>query len=284
MLDCQKQILELKMNNLKLIFNSFYNIKQVVDYIKNGKGTGLSLLAIVAFLMTIALFAKVSLLLYPELNSQKVEEKVRESFSRLPKIEVADGKLVWEDNVKQTFVLANGLHLTVDTQNDSPTVKDIQNSFIYLSRHKIYVHSSARGQIKDISLSDLQTADGENPLELTSEKFQTLIIKMVNVFIWIFSIFALIIGFFFYWLGNIIFTALTRSIASNFSKTLVKREYFELRRLATMSTIPVIIVIDLMQILFGGPQSWVKWIAILVLGTILMLKYDSMDGKDTTKS
>ncbi|MFV0627314.1 MAG: hypothetical protein ACK5N8_08205 [Alphaproteobacteria bacterium] len=272
------------MNALKLIFKSFYDTKASDDYIKNGKGSGNSILALCALVSLLAYSLSFFPVMYGVMGGEKLENEIRSAFSRLPRIEIEKGELLWEDNVKEKFVLDNNIYLTVDTQNDFPSVKDIGNSIIYITKHDIYLHSPQNGQIRSISFDDIHEATGESHIDLTSEEIQTFFIKFTKIFFWFAIVFLAMGSFFSLWVGNVILTGLTRSISSNISKSIQKREYFETRRMGAISTTPVILSIDLIQHFAGFPSSFmIKWIFILAIATFIMIKRESLVQNGATE-
>lgn len=259
------------MTNLQLLFKSFYDIAFVRNYAKNGKGTGVSLMCLLALIMTCAfslsLYSKIS----PFLDNEKISISINEAFDKMPPLVIENGELVWEKDVVETFVFDKSLKMTVDTKNTVPSIKQMGTSVFYLTKTDLYVNN--KGKIQSVSWAEVQESFDQNPVDLKSPEVRESAILLAKYILITAFVFGFLFSFLFFWLMNGILSSLTRTIASKIYNRFHNMDYYEIRRTASAAVTPMLLLITASQVVLGQPSFWIKAAVVITVGILLMDKF-----------
>ena len=237
MLSCR-----LKTCPMSLLFRSFYDKLLAENYVSNGHGIGFSVLFLLAVLS--ALVHGVYTMFFlgtfsPELITEKITD--------FPTIEIRDGKIVQPENFFQRFSLGNGVHVTLDTTDNSEIIKDPSPNEIYISKNGVQF---VKGQ--KLELMPISKLLGTDNVTITAQNVTDFVQKTADDMIFILPIFVFLIAIpilFFKYAILIYVLALFSYLATLFSPLSL---HFESRmRLATVSAIPVLVFNFLFATVFG---------------------------------
>lgn len=260
------------MTGLKLLYKSFYDLTFVREYIKNGRGTGISIMALVALIMTIIVATPVAPKFIPLFNEKNVEQLINGFYQSIPPIVIEDGELQWEEDDYKVINLDKKNKIIIDTKTSIPSINQISQSFLYLTKTDVYINS--KGKFQSASWREVQEAfDNENPLDLTSEKMAALLAHAFKYVMIGFLIVATTFTFLTFWLVNSVLSALTRIICSTVYKRFKELNAYEIRRTATSAVTPILLVLAITKALTGFPGFWLKAIIVIVLGIFIMTRF-----------
>lgn len=257
---------------LKLLYKPFYDLAFTRDYIKNGRGTGIAVLALISLfftgLFTGFLYSKAA----PFITTEKLTEYVEEFFYKLPPIVIEDGELIWADDTIEKYNLDSKAILIVDTQHSSPPLHILKEAAFYLTSTDIYINNQ-KNRIQSISLADIQNLFGENPLDFSSAEAQDTIVFFLQYFMFI----GAVISFIFMFAGLLLFYGIlgtiTRAIAKRLSNKVKALEIGQYKRASAVAVTPVIITISLFTIFIYGLGFWLTSLLVIVTGILLIIKY-----------
>ena len=222
----------LKTCSMSLLFRSFYDKLLAENYIRSGHGIGCSPLFILAVLSALV-YAVYSIFI---LNTF-VPEMITEKIVDLPTIEIRDGKIVQPENFFQRFALGNGVHLTLDTTEDSEMIKDPSPNEIYISKSGVQFVKGQR-----VELMPLSKLLGTDNITITAENITDFVTQAAREMTVILPSLVFLIAVPFLFLKYVILVyllALFSYIMTLFSKTSLP---FEARmRLSAVSAIPVFV-------------------------------------------
>ncbi|MDD4556659.1 MAG: DUF1189 family protein [Alphaproteobacteria bacterium] len=261
------------MNSIKTIYNSFFNFNAGKKYIKESSNSGMGLLALSSLIVSLLFSLTIFLAIYPIMSGDKVERIISESFQKLPRIIIADGELVWEDNVKQRFVIDNGIHLIVDTQSSNPNIDEIKKSALYLTKTDLYVYNASNYKLQVFPLEKIQQVSGMNPLDLTSAEMQSFMASFLKAFFWIFISSFFLFGILYYWLICLAFAVVARWALRLIYKPFKEIKTEEMRRTIALAMIPSFLTLSVLQNLFSWPDSLFKWLIIAMITAALSILY-----------
>ncbi|MDR1694677.1 MAG: DUF1189 domain-containing protein [Lactobacillaceae bacterium] len=271
------------MTYLKLLYKTFYDLSFVKDYAKNGRGTGVALAGLLALIMIATFSSPIISKLSPVLNTDELRGHINAAFDKIPEIKVEDGELIWEDGVIETYSLDKQHHVTIDTQNDIPSMNQVSSATLYLTKSELYINNG-RGKIQSVSWTDIQEAFDKNPIDLTSPEMRETVVTIVKYFMIVFVAFAVLFAFFFFWIMNGILATITRALSSKIYKNFENMDHYIIRRTATAAITPVLLLITLSQALFNIPGFWGKAFLTIIIGTLLMSKFKPLSEDKETSS
>ena len=174
-------------------------------------------------------------------------ELITEKITDFPTIEIRDGKIVQPENFFQRFSLGNGVHVTLDTTDNSEIIKDPSPNEIYISKNGVQF---VKGQ--KLELMPISKLLGTDNVTITAQNVTDFVQKTADDMIFILPIFVFLIAIpilFFKYAILIYVLALFSYLATLFSPLSL---HFESRmRLATVSAIPVLVFNFLFATVFG---------------------------------
>lgn len=263
-------------NAISLLFKPFYDKNFTQDYIKNGSGSGFLSLLILSVITTILIFSNLFLSAPVPVTKTAIKEIVSKGFEKIPPIVILDGNIVWEDDKVDSFIEMENLGsqyqeikylMTINTTDKYPSVFDVRKSILYFTKDTLYVNSGKKQE--SIALQEINNAFDNNYVDLTSEDIQDKISTIGVYFIWAMAIFALLFILGFILMGNIVITGITRFTAKTVLKKLNQLELGFFQRVSFVSTIPVIIVFDMIFYSFGM-SKFLQWIGIIIISIVIM--------------
>lgn len=233
---------QFKTCSMSLLFRSFYDKLLAEKYIRSGHGIGFSPLFVLAVLsaLTYAVYAVFFLNAFaPEMITEKIVD--------LPTIEIRDGQIVRPENFFQRFALGNGIHLTLDTTNDTEIIKDPSPNEIYISKSGVQFIKGHK-----VELMPLRKLLGTDNVTITAQNITDFVnrvsTEMSVVIPCMFFLISVPIVFLKYCV-LVYLLALVSYAITVFSKTHL---HFEARmRLAAVSAIPVFVFNFFFGTLFG---------------------------------
>ena len=258
---------------MKLIFKSFFDFGYMKNFIKNSKGTGSSLLLMLA-LVFVLVFIACKPAKMKEFSSEKIKEAILLSFENFPQLIVIDGELQWEaseDGSVQKFDFGNGEFLTIDASDEDPSITEIKSSDVYLTKHSIFFNSN--NKVESISLNDLQKFIGKNPMDITSEEVVDVLLNVVIGIIWTGFVFVAAFVFFVMWGIFELLSGVTRILASWAKKEIREMDRDMGKRMAVASVLPAIVALTSFKFIFGYPGLFMWFVMIVAVGFVLICKY-----------
>ena len=260
-------------NTLQIFFRSFFDFAYIKEnYIKNGKGTGTFLLFIEALalsiLATVYVFIRIS-----TADEAKLQPVIEAGFRsvELDNITIKDGEFQYKDNVVKNFSPDDRMNITIDTTTNDPSLSKVQESVIYITKTKLIINDG-KGKLQDISFSDIQSLTGENPLVLDSQKLASWLLIALNFVKWFAVVAILVFGSLIFWAINNLYAYISVTIAAMFNSSLNKVfDFKERKRLAAVSVLPVLVVVDLLTLssLFPFGFPW-RFLIIVICGVLII--------------
>ena len=233
---------QFKTCSMSLLFRSFYDKYLAENYIRSGHGIGFSPLFVLAVLSGL-IYAVSSIFILKAFVPEIIAEKITD----LPTIEIRDGQIVQPENFFQRFSLGNGVHVTLDTTDNSEIIKDPSPNEIYISKNGVQFIKGQKLELmplKKLLGSDNMTITAQNITDFVGQVFNRMSLVLPSL------VFLISVPLLFLKYGVLVYLlALFSYVVTLFSKT---RLHFENRmRLASVSAIPVLVFNFFFGHLFG---------------------------------
>ena len=257
---------------VKLVFQSFYDFEAIRAYVRKGEGTGASLMAAAALLAALIAGGMITYNIVT-LDKDIVHKNVAAAFEDMPEFIIKDGHLMWQDGVIEKYKMDDDVYITIDTINENPSLKQMRDSAIYITKDEVYLNDGNNNRVQPIAWADVQELANENPMVINNDKVADLVMKIIHYTKAYVIILSFVFVWLWFWLGNLIIAILARRFGTLLYPETGKLEQYERRRLATIAILPPMILFDIVSYTINVPSGWVRWIAVIVIAVILMKRY-----------
>ncbi|MDR1026128.1 MAG: DUF1189 domain-containing protein, partial [Lactobacillus sp.] len=138
---------------IQLLYKSFFDTAFIKNYIRNGKGSGAGMLCIPALILAICVTAQITFV-FSSISREDVREATQVFFEKAPEIVIKNGELQWRDGVIDRFELDEDITIIVDTRNANPSLKQVKDSVIYMTKTDVYFNDDSNNRIQPVSYKD----------------------------------------------------------------------------------------------------------------------------------
>ena len=226
-----------------LLTHSFYNASLAEEYVLNGKGLGFLSFFVIAVLTGMIYAVKVALF-----AAEITPPEIQSLTSQIPQIEIQDGQIVEPKNFFGRIRLTDGVHITLDTTDNSAVVETDSPSEIYISKNAVHFINGNR-----MELMPLSNLIGTKNATITQEQMHTFIKTITDEMYVVIPLFVFVLAtpvLFFKYVIIAYFVALLTYLITLYPR--VDLSFESRMRLAAISTLPVFII----NMIFGTLFSW----------------------------